>query len=163
VDRALIAVNSRRAFEEGEMAQAKDNPATWPLAKFSFKVRFGDEDNIASGFQAVSTAQDDAAKGGKSNPAPRRSHPDKPRIVSLRHGFVPAASGFWAWWPQGRGADAQPRTLTIALLDEAGAPTMTWRIEGARPIKVTSQPAGNGDQVVDLIELTYETFTTQPV
>jgi phage tail-like protein len=138
-----------------------------PQAAFHFRATLFD--GIAVAFQEM-TAPDGGAQGveyrhGDRPVFPRQTRePDRMRSVTLKKGGFTNDGRFRDWYA-GIGMNTVPRgTVTIVLLDEAGAPRMTWTLEGARPIRIagTDLGAGGSEVAVESLEIAYETLVTTP-
>ncbi|HEX2206835.1 MAG TPA: phage tail protein [Longimicrobium sp.] len=80
--------------------------------------------------------------------------------VTLRKGVFENDDRFRGWFG-GIRMNTLPRgTVTIVLLDEAGATRMTWTLERARPTRITGADlaAGGNEVAVESLEIAYETL-----
>lgn len=142
------------------------HPTNWPTPKFSFEI---DIDGVATKvrFQEVTGLDAESrAIEFRHGDNPAFSTIKMPGIrkfsnVTLKRGVFAKDQRFFDWY-QSVGRDTAKRsTVTIKLLDESGAPTMTWTLVNAWPTKISSanlNAAGN-DVAVETIELAHEGLT----
>ncbi len=137
----------------------------WPLPKFYFSVDWGDQKDIA--FQEVSGLDTEAQpveyRHGNS---PKFSTIKMPGItkssnVTMKRGTFVNDNGFWDWYAKIKMNTIERIPVTIKLLDESGAPTMTWVLENAWPTKITGTDLkSDGNEVaVETIEIAHEGLT----
>lgn len=78
--------------------------------------------------------------------------------VTLKRGLV-GSDDLFAWLKGVRDGTADPRTVTITLLDEARSPVATWTLRRAQPKKWTG-PAlaakGGGEVAMEELHLVHE-------
>lgn len=143
--------------------EAQDN--VWPLPKFYFMVDWGDQTDIA--FQEVSGLDTESQpieyRHGNS---PKFSTIKMPGMiksgnVTMKKGTFVNDNKFWDWYSQIKLNTIERIPVTIKLLDEAGAPTMTWTLENAWPTKITGTDLkSDGNEVaVETIEIAHEGLT----
>ncbi len=147
--------------DDGSTAQ---QGAIWPLPKFYFRVSFGD---VEMSFQEVSGLDVEA------QPLEYR-HGDSPSFsvikmpglkkfsdVTMKKGTCPAGTELWAWINAVKMNTVKRQKVTIALLDEAGAPTMVWTLANAFPTKITSTDLkSSGNEVaIETLVLAHEGLT----
>jgi phage tail-like protein len=141
--------------------------AVWPLPKFYFKVNLGDPGEIS--FQEVSglgaEAQIIEYRHG-NNPifsAIKMPGLKKYGNVTLKRGVFTGDNKNWDWFNQIKMNTIKRQTVVIQLLDESGAPKMTWTLNNAWPTKITStdlKSMGN-EAAIDTLELAYETLNIE--
>jgi len=70
---------------------------------------------------------------------------------------------FWAWFSTIKMNTIKRQPLTISLLDEAGKPTMVWKLQNAWPTKITGTDLkSTGNEVaVETIEIAHEGLTVE--
>lgn len=100
--------------------------------------------------------------GGGNTALFRRMEEDGPdsRSVTLHAGLFANDAAFREWITAIRMNTAPRRSVLIALLDDRGAPRITWTLTGARPTRITGtdlQSEGN-EVAVESLELAYETL-----
>ena len=140
----------------------KQSRAAWPLPKFYFEVKFDDEAPMP--FQEVSgldvESQSIDYRAGNSEvfstvkmPGLRRSG-----TVTLKKGAVSKDRRFWDWYSEIKMNTIRFKAVTISLLDEAGNPTMVWRLRNAFPTKITGTDlkADGNEVAIETIELAHE-------
>ena len=67
--------------------------------------------------------------------------------------------GLYRWWDMfRRNAHSAPRTITIELRDDAGAPLLHWVFYEAYPLALGYSPLGDGKPVEEILSLAYERF-----
>lgn len=139
--------------------------AVWPLPQFSFQVTWGSQMKIP--FQEVSglDTETQVIEYRKSS-SPAYSTIKMPGIkkfgnVTLKRGVFVKDNAFWAWYSQITMNTIARTTVVIQLLDEKGAPTMTWTLANAWPTKVSSPTLkSDGNEVaIQTIELAHEGLT----
>ncbi|WP_420238198.1 phage tail protein [Telmatobacter bradus] len=142
-------------------AQSK---TVWPLPKFYFQVKW---DSTVMSFQEVSgldiEAQPIEYRHGDS---PEFSVIKMPGIkktgnVTMKKGVFKSDNNFWVWFNQIKMNTIKRVPVTISLLDEAGAATMTWTLANAWPTKITGTDLkSDGNEVaVETIEIAHEGLT----
>lgn len=136
----------------------------WLLPKFYFKVKW---DSAVMHFQEVTGLDAEA------EPIEYR-HGDSPQFsvikmpglkkfsdVTLKKGVFKSDSKFWDWFNEIKINTIERKTVTISLLDEAGAPTMVWTLANAWPRKVTGTDlkAEGNEVAVETIVICHEGLT----
>lgn len=140
---------------------AQDN--VWPLPKFYFQVSWDDQ-NIQ--FQEVSGLNAEAQiieyRHGDSKEFSTLKMPGlkKSGNVTMKKGVFKSDNKFWDWFKEIKLNTIKRKVITISLLDQEGAPTMTWKLNNAWPTKITGTDLkSNGNEVaVESIEIAYETM-----
>ncbi|HET9211768.1 MAG TPA: phage tail protein [Thermoanaerobaculia bacterium] len=146
------------------MANEAQNRA-WPSSRFVFSVQFGD--GTPARFQEMEGLDAEAEvaeyRHGNSPVFYPIKMPGLGRVgnVTMRRGLFVNDAGFRTWLNEIEMSTVAPRTVVVHLLDEAGAPKLTWTLNNARPIKITSPDLkSEGNEVaIESVELTYETLT----
>jgi phage tail-like protein len=136
---------------------------TWPLPKFYFAVRLGDDE---ARFQEVNGLEADTVpieyRHGDSPSFYPIKMPGLGRVgnVVLRKGVFARDATFRQWFSGIERNTIGRRTLVINLLDENREPKMTWTLHNAWPTKITGTDLkSDGDEVaVESIELAFETM-----
>ena len=141
-----------------------------PYGAFNFIVSLGGaqgdggEGTIIGGFSDVSGLGTDVSYSEYRNGNERfntvRKVPNthKPDDVTLKRGVV-GSDDLWAWLKGVRDGTADPRSVTIFLLDEARNPVVTWTLRNAQPKKWTGPTLaakGGGDVAMEEISLVHE-------
>ena len=140
------------------------SPNNWPLPKFHFKVEW---DKEVMSFQEVSglDVQSEEIKYRKGD-SPVFSPVKMPGLkkygnVTMKKGIFKSDNKFWDWLNQIKMNTIARKSITISLLDEAGAPTMVWTLANAWPTKITgTDMKAEGNEVsVESIEIVHEGLT----
>ncbi|MDO5968959.1 phage tail protein [Flavivirga aquimarina] len=140
--------------------------AIWPLTKFYFKVNLGSQDNTAS-FQEVSGLDTETQvveyRHGDSKTFSTIKMPGIAKFsnVTLKKGVFVKDNNFWKWYDAIKMNTIKRETVVIQLLDQTGAPTMTWTLTNAWPTKITATDLkSDGNEVaVETLELAHEGLT----
>src|ERR1700733_4594599 len=137
----------------------------WPLPKFYFSVRFGDDGTEAK-FQEVSDLDSEGKpieyRHGNSPVFFPIKMPGLGKVgnVTMRKGIFVGDVKFWAWYNAIAMNTIKRGPVVINLLDETGTPTMAGTLNNAFPTKITGthlQAEGN-DVAIESLELAYETI-----
>jgi phage tail-like protein len=143
--------------------------AAWPLPKFYFDVDFGD--GRPQGFSEISGLESDVKpieyRHGDSPVFYPIKMPGLGRVgnVTLKKGVFSKDSLFWNWFDEAKLNIIKRRTVTIRLLDETAAPTMTWTLTNAWPTKLTGTDlkSESNEVAIESLELAYETLTAKAI
>ena len=138
----------------------------WPLTKFFFTVSLGSQDNTAS-FQEVSGLDTETQvveyRHGDSKTFSTIKMPGIAKFnnVTLKKGVFVKDNNFWNWYNAIKMNTIKRETVVIKLLDQTGAPTMTWTLTNAWPTKITATDLkSEGNEVaVETLELAHEGLT----
>src|SRR5574344_237277 len=113
---------------------ATQSPNIWPLPKFHFEVKWGDQ---VMHFQEVSglDAQSEELKY-RAGDNPVFSVTKMPGMikygnVTMKKGIFKGDNKFWDWFKKIKMNTIERTTITISLLDESGNPTMVWTLKDA--------------------------------
>lgn len=112
----------------------------WPLPAFRFQVDFGD--GLVAGFAEVGglDAGTQAIEYRRSDSSVfstvRMPGIAKYGNVTLKRGLFAGDRQFWDWYERVKMNEIARRPVIIRLLDEAGAPVMTWTLANAWPTKL---------------------------
>jgi len=137
----------------------------WPLPKFYFMVDWGSTTNIP--FQEVSGLEIQAEaleyRHGNSPVFSKINMPGmvKNNNITMKKGVFANDNTFWDWYAKIKKNTIERQNVVIKLLDEGGNPTMTWTLNNAWPIKISStdlKSEGNED-VIESIEIMHEGLT----
>ena len=141
-----------------------------PYGAFNFLVALGgdqgsgDEGQIVGGFSDVSGLGVDVSyseyRNGneRSNTARKVPNTHKLDDITLKRGLV-ASLDLFTWVKGVRDGTADPRDITITLMDEARQPVATWRLHRAQPKKwsgPTLAAKGGGEVAMEELHLVHE-------
>jgi phage tail-like protein len=148
------------------MAIARDNP----YGAFNFIVSLGgaqgdgSEGSIIGGFSEVSGLGTDVSyadyRNGNEKFNTVRKIPNTHTVddVTLKRGVV-GSEDLFQWLKTVRDGTADPRNVTIALLDEARNPVATFTLRSAQPKKWTGPSLaakGGRDEAIEELTLVHE-------
>ena len=148
------------------MPMSDQNQNVWPLPKFYFMVTFGSISNSVA-FQEVSGLDTETQtieyRHQDSDVFSTIKMPGiaKTGNVTLKKGVFVKDNAFWKWYEAIKMNTIKRETVVIKLLDEIGAPTMTWTLSNAWPTKITGNDLkSDGNEVaVETLELAHEGLT----
>ena len=140
---------------------SKQSKTAWPLPKFYFQVKWGDQE---MSFQEVSgldvEAQPIEYRHGDSKEFSVIKMPGikKTGNVTMKKGIFKSDNKFWDWFSKIEMNTIKRVPVTISLLDEGRAPTMVWTLANAWPTKITGTDLkSDGNEVaVESIEIAHE-------
>ena len=143
---------------------SKQSTNLWPLPKFSFQVKW---DSEVMSFQEVSGLQVEVEelkyRAGDSKSFGVIKMPGMMKVgnVTMKKGVYKGDNKFWAWFNEIKMNTIKRKPVTISLLDETGAPTMTWTLLNAWPLKITSTDlkAEGNEVAIETIEIVHEGLT----
>ncbi|NHE55800.1 phage tail protein [Cyclobacterium plantarum] len=146
------------------MAKEAENNI-WPLPRFFFEVDFGT--GAAVPFQEVSGLDTEPQRMEyRHGNNPVFSHIKMPGMikygcVTLKKGIFKSDHQFWDWFKKVKMNTIERKTLIIKLCDGNGIPTMTWTLDKAFPVKITSSDLkSDADEIaVEAIEFYHEGLT----
>ncbi len=135
-----------------------------PLPKFGFEVKWG---SIIMRFQEVHGLDVVAeAIEYRHGDSPQFSTIKMPGLtkfsdVTLKKGIFKDYDKFWDWYSKIKMNTIKRKTVTISLLDEAGAPVMVWTLTNAFPKKIsgTDLKAQRNEVAVETIVIAHEGLT----
>lgn len=141
------------------------SPNIWPLPKFYFQVD-GLGGGVGNYFHEVSGLDTETQvieyRHGNSKEFSPIKMPGLKKVgnVTLKKGVFAKDNKFWAWYSAIKMNTLARQTVVIKLLDETGAPTMTWTLSNAWPTKIqsTDLKADGNEVAIESIELAYETL-----
>ena len=136
----------------------------WPLPTFYFSVNLGGDDKVT--FQEVTGLDSESRiieyRHGDSPTFSLIKTPGLGKVgtVTMKKGTFANDDKFWQWYNEIKMNTIERRTVVISLLDEEGAPRMTWTLNNAWPTKITgTELKSEGNEVaVESIEMAYETL-----
>jgi phage tail-like protein len=148
------------------MPVRRDNP----YGAFNFQVALGDglggdgKDGVIGGFSdALGLGLDvnySEYRNGNEKFNTSRKIPNTHKLddVTLKRGIIGSDDGF-KWLRGVRDGVADPRQVTITLLDEARRPVASWKLRNAQPKKwvgPTLAAKGGGEVAMEEIHLVHE-------
>ncbi|MCP3100289.1 phage tail protein [Myxococcus sp. K15C18031901] len=136
----------------------------WPLPKFYFSVQLGDDTSVS--FQEVDGLETETQvieyRHGNSPSFYPIKMPGLGKVgnVRLRKGIFVNDARFWDWYNEIKMNTINRRTVIISLLDEQGAPKMTWTLNNAWPTKLsgTDLKSEGNEVAVETLEVAFETL-----
>lgn len=140
--------------------------AVWPLPKFYFQVKVGDSEMA---FQEVSGLDVETEvleyRAGNNPVFSKVKMPGmiKSSNITMKKGVFVKDNALFDWFNEIKMNTITRKALTISLLDEAGAPTMVWKVNNAFPTKITGTDLkSEGNEVaVETIEIAHEGITIE--
>jgi len=143
--------------------EVQDN--IWPLPKFYFSVEFGDDKEV--NFQEVSGLDTETQiieyRHGNSPVFSPIKMPGLAKVgnVTFKKGVFVNDNKFWDWYNEIKMNTIARRSVIINLLDETGAPKMSWSLANAWPTKITGTDLkSDGNEVaVETLEVAFEVLT----
>jgi len=144
---------------------SSQSPNIWPLPKFYFQVD-GLGGGIGNYFHEVSGLDTETQvieyRHGNSNEFSPIKMPGLKKVgnVTLKKGVFVKDNKFWTWYNTMKMSTIARQTIVIKLLDESGAPTMTWTLTNAWPTKIQGADlkADGNEVAIETIEVAYETL-----
>ena len=139
---------------------------TWPLPKFYFSIT-----GLASpaSFQEVTGLETESQvieyRAGDSKGFNTIKMPGLAKVgnVTLKKGIFVTDSTLWTWFGKIAMNTIPRSTILVNLLDETGAPRVSWTLNNAFPTKYTGTDLkSDGNEVaVESIEVAFETLTVK--
>lgn len=139
--------------------------STWPMPNFRFEVDLGPKMKGVA-FQEVSGMDQEVqvieyrASNSKQFSTIKMPGIVKYGNVTMKRGVFVKDNTFWDWMAEIKMNTIPRRVVTIKLLDENGAPTMTWTLNQAWPTKISSTDLKSdaNEVAVDSLEIAFETL-----
>lgn len=136
----------------------------WPLPKSCFRVQLDDGSTVS--FQEVTGLDTEVRpieyRHGDSPSFSPIKMPGLARVgnVTMRKGVFVNDNKFWDWFNEIKMNTIARRTVVVNLLDETGAPKMTWTLNNAWPTKLTGADLkSEGNEVaVESLDIAFETM-----
>ncbi len=143
---------------------SKQSPNIWPVPKFRFQVKWGDQE---MSFQEVSGLDAEAQiieyRAGNSKAAAPLKMPGLQKFgnVTMKKGVFKDDNKFWEWFEKIKTNTIERIPVTITLQDEANASIMIWTLANAWPTKITGTDlkAQGNEVAVETIEIAHEGLT----
>jgi phage tail-like protein len=135
--------------------------ATWPLAHFSFQVKWDNQEFI---FQEVTGLSSETQvieyRGGSSKVFSTVKMPGIQKFgnVTLKKGMFLGDKALWDKYNLGIITSIKRSPLTISLVDEKNEVAMSWTLVNAFPVKITvTDMKSDGNEVaVESLEIAHE-------
>ena len=141
-----------------------DENTTWPLPKFYFSVTGIPGTPV---FQEVTGLETEAQvieyRAGNSKTFAAQKMPGLTKVgnVTMKKGIFVTDQALWTWFNTIKMNTIARSTVVVNLLDETGAPRMTWTLNNAFPTKLsgTDLKSDGNEVAVESIEIAFETLT----
>ena len=138
----------------------------YPLAKFSFEVDWG---GTKLGFTEVTGMQVETDvteyRHGASPDFSKIKMPGLRKFsnITLKRGSFKGANEYFTWLNTINLNTVERRSVTISLLDETGAPAITWKVKNAFPVKLqaTDLKADASEVAIETLEIAHEGLTIE--
>lgn len=147
------------------MANGDTENNIWPMPSFSFQVSWGSQQKIAfqeiSGLDAETQVIEYRHSNSKEYSTIKMPGIAKYSNVTFKKGIFVKDNTFWTWYSAISMNTYARVNVVVQLLDEKQAPTMTWTLKNAFPVKVsapTLKSDGN-DVAIETIEVAHEGLT----
>jgi len=139
---------------------------TYPLVKFAFEVDWG---GMKVGFQEVSGLNAEAGlieyRHGASPDFSKMKMPGLKTFsnITLKRGTFKNDNDYYQWFQTIQMNSVERRSITISLLDENGAPAVTWKVKNAFPLKLNSTDlkAEGNEVAIETLEIAHEGLTIE--
>ena len=135
--------------------------ATWPLVKFSFRVKIGDTEILfqeVTGLNAETQVIEYRAGNSKQFSTVKIPGIKKYGNITLKKGIFKDDKVLWDMYKKVTMNTFERKTVTISLLDEANNEAMNWELTNAFPVKmtVTDMKSDNNEAAIETMELAHE-------
>lgn len=139
----------------------EQSKSTWPLVKFQFAVKIGDQEAFFQEVTGLSAEpQQVEYRGGNSKVYPTVKIPGIKKFgnITLKKGIFKDDKGFWDLYKKVVMNTFERLTITISLLDEKNEVAMSWTLANAFPCKitVTDMKSDANEPAIDSMELAHE-------
>lgn len=146
--------------------QIKQN---YPLPVYNYRVDIGGESIAFSNVSGLSlsfethTYKESHTEGGKVGPVVMRMPAQQADVkITLKKGLVPSKSipKLYAWINTVQVNQIEKKDIAVHLLNEQGAPVVTWNVLNAFPTKLDAPAfdATSNDAAIETMELTADTI-----
>ena len=138
----------------------------YPLSKFYFQVDWG---GTQVGFNEISGLDIEVEpieyRHGASPEFSKIKMPGMKKFsnITLKRGSFKGDNEYYEWLQSIKLNTVERRNVTISLLDESGAPVITWKVNKAFPIKLqsTDLKAEGNEVAIESLELAHEGLTIE--
>ena len=139
----------------------EQSKSTWPLVKFQFAVKIGDQEAFFQEVTGLSAEpQQVEYRAGKSKEYQTVKMPGIKKFgnITLKKGIFKDDKGFWDLYKKVVMNTFERLTITISLLDEKNEVVMSWTLANAFPCKitVTDMKSDANEPAVESMELAHE-------
>jgi len=139
---------------------------SYPLSKYSFQVDWG---GTQIGFSEVSGLDVEVEvieyRHGASPEFSKTKMPGMKKYsnITLKRGTFQGDNEFYDWFNEVKLNSVDRRSLTISLLDEEGAPAVTWKVNKAFVVKMqsTDLKSDASEVAIESIEIAHEGLVVQ--
>lgn len=140
--------------------------SAYPLAKFHFAVDWGGTNISFTEVTGLEISTDVIEhRHGASPDFSKMKMPGMRKFsnITLKRGTFKSDNEYYAWINSTRQTEVERRTITISLLDETGAPAVTWKVKNAFPVKVqsTDLKADGNEVAIETLEIAHEGLTIE--
>ena len=135
--------------------------ATWPLVKFSFRVKIGDTVILfqeVTGLDVQTQVIEYRAGNSKQFSTVKMPGMKKYGNITLKKGIFKDDKVLWDMYKKVTMNTFERKKVTISLLDEANNEAMNWELTNAFPVKmtVTDMKSDNDNPAIETMELAHE-------
>ena len=135
--------------------------ATWPLVKFSFRVKIGDTVILfqeVTGLDVQTQVIEYRAGNSKQFSTVKMPGLKKYGNITLKKGIFKDDKALWDMYKKVTMNTFERKKVTISLLDEANNEAMNWELTNAFPVKmtVTDMKSDNNEPAIETMELAHE-------
>ena len=138
----------------------------YPIPKFHFSVEWGGAKIAFTEVTGLDVSTDVIEyRHGASPVFSKTKMPGMQKFsnITLKRGTFAGDGDFNKWVTTMKMNTVERRTVTISLLDETGAPAVTWKINNAFPVKFTSTDlkADGNEVAIETLEIAHEGLTIE--
>jgi phage tail-like protein len=143
---------------------SKQSAATWPMAKFQFSIRIGNDEVFfqeVTGLSSETQVIEYRAGNSKTFSTVKMPGIKKYSNITLKKGIFKSDKQLQTMFNAMKSNTIERKTVVISLLDASNAPGMTWRLINAFPVKITlaDMKSDTNEAAVETIELAHEGLT----
>ena len=139
----------------------------WPLPKFSFAVKVGDNDTMScqevSGLDMETQAIEYRSGDSKAFSVVKMPGIKKFSDVTLKKGMFKSDNKLYEWFNKNTLNTIERKAVTISLLDEKGGEVFIWKLINAFPLKVsgTDLKSTGNEVAVETIVIAHEGLSVE--
>lgn len=139
----------------------EQSKTTWPLVKFQFSVKIGDQEAFfqeVTGLSAEIQPIEFRAGNNREFSTVKMPGIKKYGNITLKKGIFKDDKGFWDLYKKVVMNTFDRHTITISLLDEKNSVAMSWTLANAFPSKitVTDMKSDANEPAVETMEIAHE-------